>query len=826
MALLSLLQGKRSDNIVRNLSVTAQAVGEASRTVDLAGQLLQQFLPHRKAHSAFYTKPVAAALMAHLAVPADDPRWKSPSRTAKYRIADYSCGTGTLLTEAYQRVQQLHQSHGGNPAAIHKHMLSSSITGCDISPAAAAIAAHNLAVMHQPLHTPAPHSNIIALHYGPINNPDGNTQTERPIALGALDILEPDALAAQTPHRYAFNKPAPEPHSFEPQSQDLILLNPPFNRHPEHKDIDLNIPDASAGIAATTPEELDRITKQYNSLAKTHGAHYATGQAHTFTTIALRAVKPGGTIALLLPSTILSSMGHIKNTTPKGWNLVRHQLLEEYKDITVLSLAAYAATGSSFSQNTATADVMLIARKRLSQDPPENLIKFANLSALPRNRDEAAELAQAIRTASPPNSTLTDPRPIPLRIQGRKVGILVRSHTQPEDPWNTARVLDPDLVDATKLLRQGIVVTQEHDHPQHIIPMTTVGAIGTPGPSQWTIATIMAARDTPSPDHPPDQIFYLVSGHDSHAQRTISSAPHKPCPIHPGMEQQAHDLQQKATLLHINDAQSYNTQPTTACISATPRIACRGWTSIRMDEPRMERATALWMNTSIGLILHWDATNHNQTGLGTASKRQVVQMPTLDLNALTEHQLQALDSSYEEFADLPLLPASEAWQDPNRDHLDHTVLVEILGLDKPTIKYIHALRNRWCMEPTVTARHGSSPSFRNAMDRLAHSVESNPILSRQTQPPTPPPKTGLPSPQPPGKNLPPISSRLLRDLADAIDAGTEFPDCRKLSLTNRKHGIALALETTNGWKNTFTLKKLEDLHLALTVPNALAPSKP
>ena len=164
--------------------------------------------------------------------------------------------------------------------------------------------------MHQPLHTPAPHSNIIALHYGPINNPDGNTQTERPIALGALDILEPDALAAQTPHRYAFNKPAPEPHSFEPESQDLILLNPPFNRHPEHKDIDLNIPDASAGIAATTPEELDRITKQYKQPRQDprRSLRHRTG-AHLHHHSPPAPVKPGGTIALLLPSTILSSMG-------------------------------------------------------------------------------------------------------------------------------------------------------------------------------------------------------------------------------------------------------------------------------------------------------------------------------------------------------------------------------------------------------------------------------------------------------------------------------------------------------------------------------------
>ena len=821
--LLRLLQGRRSDSIVRKLTATAHAVAKASRNADIAGLVLQKTLPNRRAHSAFYTKGPAAILMAHLAVPADDPRWTSQQRTAEYRIADYSCGSGALLIEASKRVQQLHRDHGGDPAAAHSLMAPTSITGCDISPAAAAIAAHSLAVMNHPKSPPASEPNILTLHYGPIHDPGRPAPHERPLGLGALDILDPASLMAQTPKRYALTRPDPEPHSFEPESQDLVLMNPPFTRYPNHKDADLNIPDENAGIHPTTFEEIQNITRKYNSLAKANGSHYGTGLGHTFINLALRAVKPGGTIALLLPSTILSSMGHVKNTTPKGWKLFRKQLLQDYLGVTVVTLAAYPATGSAFSQDTATADVIIVARKRLSQEQPDESVLFANLSALPADRQEAADLAEAIRSerlrTDSPSNTAT-----PIRVRRRNMGILVREQPPAGAPWHTARVLDPDLVTAVDLLRQGMTPSSKaNDTPS--IPMTVIDKIGMPGPSHWTIRQTLDTEAQPNHYHDPGNIVHLVSGHSSRSDTTIASAPAKPCPIREGMTIQAEDLLQQAGLLHVNDTQSYNSQPTAACISETPRIAYKGWTTILMAKPSLERATALWMNTSIGLILHWATTSHNQTGLGTASKRQLINMPTLDLGQLTPEQIEKLDTAFTRYAGVPLLPPSEAWQDPNREDLDRTVLQQVLGLDDEDLTYIHAIRDRWCREPTVQGRHGSSNSRQHTMQHLTHSVETNPIKSRTNRapvlkPPAVPTAPVLPTPALPSKNSPAISSLLLRQLADAIDAGEGIPDYRKFSLTNRKHGVAVAIETNTGWKKTFSVTSPDDLRSALAAPRS------
>ena len=40
------------------------------------------------------------------------------------------------MLAAYRRARELHRNHGGDPDAVHAHMMENSLTACDIMPAA------------------------------------------------------------------------------------------------------------------------------------------------------------------------------------------------------------------------------------------------------------------------------------------------------------------------------------------------------------------------------------------------------------------------------------------------------------------------------------------------------------------------------------------------------------------------------------------------------------------------------------------------------------------------------------------------------------------
>ena len=85
---------------------------------DLTGAVFQRLIADRKFLAAYYTNPSSAALLAGLAIdPFTTPNggsWPKESVVTSLRIADFACGTGTLLSAAYRRVSQLHEAFGGN----------------------------------------------------------------------------------------------------------------------------------------------------------------------------------------------------------------------------------------------------------------------------------------------------------------------------------------------------------------------------------------------------------------------------------------------------------------------------------------------------------------------------------------------------------------------------------------------------------------------------------------------------------------------------------------------------------------------------------------
>jgi hypothetical protein len=185
--ILEVIPSAESKPVIETLVATADKLLEnrLMRSHDLTGAVFQSLIADRKFLAAYYTTPASAALLVGLAItPEATPRggyWASADDVKTLRIADFACGTGTLLSTAYQRVGQLHELGGGDSEALHPDMMAHSLIGCDVLPAAAHLTASMISGAHPTVKYRQ--SCIMSVAYG--KQPDGG------IALGSLDLLDP-----------------------------------------------------------------------------------------------------------------------------------------------------------------------------------------------------------------------------------------------------------------------------------------------------------------------------------------------------------------------------------------------------------------------------------------------------------------------------------------------------------------------------------------------------------------------------------------------------------------------------------------------------------
>ena len=705
-------------------------IGEAAaqpRGQEDAGQAVQHFTRNKSPHGAFYTKPEAAGLMAALAIRRGD-RQPTPERMKRLRIADYGCGAGALLAPAYRRIRRLLQEAGHDPDQIHKHMVKHCITGADISPAAVAAAAARLIGEGGPKGIKA--TGFVRFHYG-----YAGKNAERFGGLGALDGMSKETLEAQRTLPGAgtpLSAPEAEPVSlacrFEPESQDYILMNPPYGTPVSHREIDQN--PGGTDHAPTTDEEIARLAARFKQMARQSG----TGQhglGHLFARMATRNVKRKGVIALILPvSAVDGSAGAFSGP----WLDFRNEIAARFTQVKVITLSGYEPEKASFSCGTAAAEAMIVAVKARLTDPPAGEATFVNLLRLPDDEAEADEFAGAIAEAAGPLD-----EPAVLNSGSGEIGFAVRRKIEKDTPWPMPRLKSPEMLQAAADLGRGIIsigAAAKRRETREAFPATILGKLAMP--TRCGISG-MAAPEDPDPRLP---ALPLLNGHDSKTQKAIAiSANAKAVP--------AGRAPRKAAALHLNGAMRPASQATSMCYADPPAVSGTGWQQLETHNPEHRKAVAVWANTTPGLIARWSASSHANDGLAAISKSQVPLIPFLDLDRLTGSRIESLNEIFDRRRDAPMLAASEAWRDPARIELDRLVLEETLGLGPASMKALRAIRAAWCEEPTVQGKKGSRAAHRELMRELRQEAETALAEALECEPEEAPvtPAAGPPGPR-------------------------------------------------------------------------------
>ena len=215
---------------------TANAIQESIKLNDVAGMVFQKLIADRQTLATYYTRPESAALAAYLAVP-DNLDWANPGTLKDFHIADYACGSGGLVLAAYRRARDLHRNHGGDPDAVHGHLMESSLTACDIMPAAVHLTSTLLSSVAPRVRFTG--TRCVLYPFG--GTGEKNNKGKPIVEIGSLELLNLKTSMRQAVLPLnkqmalgATQERKPIEVDMTPRSQSLVIMNPPFTTPTNH----------------------------------------------------------------------------------------------------------------------------------------------------------------------------------------------------------------------------------------------------------------------------------------------------------------------------------------------------------------------------------------------------------------------------------------------------------------------------------------------------------------------------------------------------------------------------------------------------------------
>ena len=662
---------------------------------DMAARMFQTLIADRKFLATFYTLPESACLLAELVVSQLDINWKDESALQSLRIADFACGTGTLLSATQGVIYRRLRRAGFIDADFHRTFMEKVLLGTDIMPSAAHLTASMLSSAHPVVGYDD--SLVRVLPYGideELPNTDEITGLEaRTAYIGALDLRKNEfayglftaaGIGSQVEiggkQMTGKAKSAETGRDFpvEHESFDIVIMNPPFTRPTNHRSTTVPVP-SFAGFD-TSAKEQAAMSKSLRSHRGDIFGHGNAGLASNFMDVAHTKLRPGGVLGLVLPFSFVSG---------QSWESARHSLAEHYSDIHIVSIAAGGDTDGAFSADTGMAECLVIAKKNGDGAIGSKSVKYANLSRRPRMLLEAHEFARRIRSDGGIEGTMADTgvagirdRDVAHALMALEKGILAlpreaKSFPVPIAPLNVSAVRGLLHRDISGEIPRGAFDIEKWDRK------------GTPTyPALWT---------------------HRAGAGDGHTERRFVVQPDTCGIARSGLEREAAETWNRtASRLHHNLDFRLNSQSLAVCMTPGLSLGGRAWPNIIPHQERLETPLVLWGNSTLGLMLFWWQASRQQQGRAILTISRIPELVTIDATALSDRQLNECRDIYARFCDRVFLPANEAYRDDTRKALDAEIF-EVLGLPESLLESLDLLRLKWSCEPSVHGGKNTRP---------------------------------------------------------------------------------------------------------------------
>ena len=669
-----------------------------TRSHDLSGRVFQKLISDRKFLATFYTRPASAVLLANLAIPSSAPQesgnWKDLDKN-KYVIGDFACGTGTLLSTAYERVAELHERDGGDMKKMHKTMMEESLVGCDVLPSAVHLTASMLSgaypsVLYDKTYT-------VISPYGKGGHDDYLT--------GSLELLAkvPD-ITEYAPAKRQFAKESQITSiTAIPRKYNLVIMNPPFTRSTNHEGAHANIPNPAWAAFDTSNIDQSKLGKRAKFLRRGTCGHGNAGLASDFMALANKMIKSKGTVAVVLPLSALAG---------ESWQGVRSLWSKNYDNIRVITIANRDIKKCSFSADTAMAETLLIGTKSEKSGSKRGI--FISLKEPPEDEIEGNAIAHAISKKILKGIKKLENGPVGgtnISIGDTVIGFALDAPLPNYGEWEISRVRNMSIAQtAYKLCEESLLWFSRQSRNKAInLPMCALSKFADRGFISRDICetnetkkgvprgafTIVDIEKNEHPDYP------CLWAHDAKRETQITLLPDAKGEIMIGREERALEIWKKRSRVLHNADFSFNAHCASVAYTEEPVIGGRAWPNVILKSSEMDYAYVLWANSTLGLLVYWWKSNKIHPGRGSISAVKILDIPSLDLTKLKAKQLKAAERGFKKVSDKKLLPFYRANECDTRKEIDKILLIDVLGLNNGVLEKLDFLRTQLCEEPSV-----------------------------------------------------------------------------------------------------------------------------
>ena len=673
-------------SVLRDTARELERMGLAQEH-ELAGIVFQKLIDNRKILKANYTRPESSALLCALALP------ELKSDPKKLKIADFACGTGSLLNGVYQRLLMLYEQAGGKGEAIHQYMMEKNIVGCDILPNAAHLTASIIASTY-----PDVRIGGTRIHTMPYGTP----RADGLYAIGALNLLSDPAgtlpLTLDTTETTTGQgtETTDLRDAFRHGEFDIVIQNPPYTR--SGADSNSNLPKS---IFADKKDAAAMQASRRAQGRRLGGNNPGAGP--DFVDLADRMLKRNGKMAFVLPVTAI--MG-------SSWQNVRKLWAEEYHDILVITIADALTQNCAFSADTNMAEGLVIATKGKSKNTGR--ATFVCLERCPDGELEAQEIAKVILGGNDVRQ-LEDSinRGNPIHVGDDVIGFVISAPlTSGAVGWPISRVRNITTIQSAyqftngrlQLPRQKTVID---------LPICLLSDIAQFGADHRDIHDPGKRGAFDIEDGCPDTAEYPCLWHlNSKVQRSMVVLPDAHAFIRPHAQVKAQEILKRNSRAHFNIDLRFNSHSLLVSFTEQEAIGVDSMPNIVFKEKRIyDYVGALWGNSTLGLLCYWLICGKQQAGRGRSSKAALESMSTLDVRQLSDKALTTAQCIFNELKDQKMLPFNQMDEDPVRHELDRRLLSEVLGITEAERPDVHEglalLRKMLCQEPSI---HGGKKS--------------------------------------------------------------------------------------------------------------------
>jgi len=654
---------------------------------DLAGKVYHQVVGDwalRKGLATFFTQVPAAYLLLHLAKP------------ALCRLADFACGSGTLLVAAYSATSAQHRlwllksGLDKHPADIERDFHNEFMKSChafDVLGYASQITALNLA-LHSP-ETPITGSSPT------YTMPLGYREEDSTVSLGSLEFARTDMKLDQIFPQVIKRGVAKEERDavidlLRLKPFDLIVMNPPFSRTTGRggrsggglfgfmadRAVRQRVLDDYATVRNDVKAKLNSKAREFlketplealvrDDDLRAYRDIWQAGEGLLFLYLADMKMAWEGKLCIVLPKGLLSGV---------SWFLARVLLASNYHIEHVI--VSYEANRYNFSESTSLSECMVVARRRVEEKAEEET-RFVILLKKPRTSMEAIALANRIHTSDGEYVEAG-------QAKAFSIGVKRKELVENMDNWGRFVFL-PDvriLREMESLLAGKLRVGRE----AITIPLARLTElIQSIGPDRHRFMDTFEVVDSGlrASGRVPGS-FRMLKGGEEAQRRTMGTRPN--AYVLPIIPRGSAIFQEVGGTLLIPDRIRINTAHVISMV-CDEKVISNIFYAVRLKDETAQKVKALclWLNTTWGILTvlaSREETHGAFIGLKMSHWRL---LPVLNVHSLGSKKLRQLADLFDEFKDVRLSRIPEQYGsrgkvDKRRLELDMSFL-RIMGME-------------------------------------------------------------------------------------------------------------------------------------------------